>query len=159
MKPAPDMKSPRFWRPRIKIRWGRQSQQLVDTRRQYEIFEKRAWLWNNSTIMLRTIYINGVAYLCERILPIWEVSSALKLSKTPQYKNQAEHCRIDTTQRYFRVTHLLDGEYVRSRWWIRWKVTSILCQDGVNMPEFYQAFGVKKGDAMWRTPEERVSIW
>ena len=29
----------------------------------------------------------------------------------------------------------------------------------VNMPEFYEAFGVQRGDAMWRDPDDRVSIW
>lgn len=28
-----------------------------------------------------------------------------------------------------------------------------------NMPEFYRAFGVKEGDAMWRKPEDRIEIW
>ncbi len=28
-----------------------------------------------------------------------------------------------------------------------------------NMPEFYEAFGVKKGDAMWRDESVRVKIW
>jgi predicted metalloendopeptidase len=28
-----------------------------------------------------------------------------------------------------------------------------------NLPEFYEAFGVKQGDALWLPPEERVRIW
>lgn len=28
-----------------------------------------------------------------------------------------------------------------------------------NMPEFYEAFGVKEGDAMYRKKESRVEIW
>ncbi len=28
-----------------------------------------------------------------------------------------------------------------------------------NMPEFYEAFDVKEGDAMYRKPEERIKIW
>ena len=28
-----------------------------------------------------------------------------------------------------------------------------------NMPEFYRAFDVKKGDAMYIAPEKRVKIW
>jgi putative endopeptidase len=28
-----------------------------------------------------------------------------------------------------------------------------------NIPEFYQAFGVKPGQPMWRAPEQRVHIW
>ena len=28
-----------------------------------------------------------------------------------------------------------------------------------NMDEFYQAFGVREGDKLWRKPEERVRIW
>jgi putative endopeptidase len=29
----------------------------------------------------------------------------------------------------------------------------------VNLPEFYDAFGIKEGDAMWRKPEDRAKIW
>ena len=28
-----------------------------------------------------------------------------------------------------------------------------------NLPAFYAAFGVKEGDKMWRSPEDRVEIW
>ena len=28
-----------------------------------------------------------------------------------------------------------------------------------NVPEFYEAFGVKKGDKMWRSDNVRVEIW
>ncbi len=28
-----------------------------------------------------------------------------------------------------------------------------------NMPEFYEAFGVKQGDKLWLSPEQRVRIW
>ncbi|HXV63142.1 MAG TPA: M13 family metallopeptidase [Vicinamibacteria bacterium] len=28
-----------------------------------------------------------------------------------------------------------------------------------NVPEFYEAFGVKEGDGMWLAPEKRVAIW
>ena len=28
-----------------------------------------------------------------------------------------------------------------------------------NMPEFYETFGVKKGDALWRPDSLRVKIW
>jgi putative endopeptidase len=29
----------------------------------------------------------------------------------------------------------------------------------VNVPEFYEAFGVKKGDPMWRDEAARARIW
>ena len=29
----------------------------------------------------------------------------------------------------------------------------------VNMPEFYEAFGIKEGSPMWRNPELRAKIW
>ena len=29
----------------------------------------------------------------------------------------------------------------------------------VNMKEFYRAFGLKKGDSLWKPEEERISIW
>jgi putative endopeptidase len=27
------------------------------------------------------------------------------------------------------------------------------------MPEFYQAFNITQGDALWRSPESRIRIW
>jgi predicted metalloendopeptidase len=29
----------------------------------------------------------------------------------------------------------------------------------INMPGFYEAFGVKEGDRMWLAPEKRVGLW
>ena len=29
----------------------------------------------------------------------------------------------------------------------------------VNLPEFFEAFGIKEGDPMWRKPEDRAKIW
>ena len=28
-----------------------------------------------------------------------------------------------------------------------------------NMPQFYEAFGIKEGSKMWREPAKRVRIW
>lgn len=37
----------------------------------------------------------------------------------------------------------------------RFRVNGVVC----NMPEFYEAFGVKPGDGLWREPGDRVAIW
>jgi len=37
----------------------------------------------------------------------------------------------------------------------KWRVLGPLS----NLPDFYQAFAVRPGQAMWRPPEDRVSIW
>lgn len=37
----------------------------------------------------------------------------------------------------------------------RFRVNGVVC----NMPEFYEAFGVKPGDGHWREPGDRVAIW
>jgi predicted metalloendopeptidase len=29
----------------------------------------------------------------------------------------------------------------------------------VNLPAFYDAFGIKEGDPMWRKPDQRTKIW
>ena len=29
----------------------------------------------------------------------------------------------------------------------------------VNLQEFFDAFGIKEGDPMWRKPEDRAKIW
>jgi putative endopeptidase len=37
----------------------------------------------------------------------------------------------------------------------KWRVNATLR----NIEEFYTAFGIKEGDAMWMDPAERVNIW
>jgi putative endopeptidase len=37
----------------------------------------------------------------------------------------------------------------------KWRVLGPLS----NVPEFYQAFGIKPGQPMWRPESERVHIW
>jgi putative endopeptidase len=37
----------------------------------------------------------------------------------------------------------------------KWRVNAPLS----NMPEFYEAFGVKSGNKMWRSEKDRVKIW
>jgi len=37
----------------------------------------------------------------------------------------------------------------------KWRVLGPLA----NVPEFYDAFGVKPGQPMWRAPDQRVAIW
>ncbi len=38
---------------------------------------------------------------------------------------------------------------------LRYRVNGVL----INMPEFYQVFGVKPGDKLWLNPEQRISVW
>jgi putative endopeptidase len=37
----------------------------------------------------------------------------------------------------------------------KWRVIGPLS----NVPDFYEAFGVKPGQPMWRPPAERIQIW
>jgi putative endopeptidase len=37
----------------------------------------------------------------------------------------------------------------------RWRVIGPLS----DVPEFYDAFGVREGQAMWRAPGERARVW
>ncbi len=121
----------------------------------------------NGYVAVDTLHINGEATQGENIADLGGVIMGLEaFKKTPQYKTKQNIAGLTPTQRYFlgyalawmvnmRPQSVMNQVKSDVHSPAKWRVIGPLS----NMPEFYQAFGVKKGDAMWRTPEERVSIW
>ena len=113
------------------------------------------------------LHINGKASLGENIADYGGLLLGLEaFEKTDQYRQGKEIGGLTPTQRYF-LGYALGwlyqqrDEVLRTRLLAdvhapaKWRVLGPLS----NIPEFYQAFGVKPGQPMWRAPEDRVDIW
>jgi putative endopeptidase len=113
------------------------------------------------------LHINGKASLGENIADYGGLLLGLEaFEKTEQYKQGKTIGGLTPTQRYF-LGYALGWmsqqreERLRQRLLsdvhapAKWRVLGPMS----NIPEFYQAFGVKPGQPMWRAPEQRVHIW
>ena len=113
------------------------------------------------------LHINGKASLGENIADYGGILLGLDaFKKTEQYKKGKKIGGLTPLQRYFLgyalgwLSHQRE-EVLRSRLLsdvhapAKWRVLGPMS----NIPEFYEAFGVKPGQPMWRPETERVQIW
>ena len=113
------------------------------------------------------LHINGKASLGENIADYGGLLLGLDaFKKTEQYKQGEKIGGLTPLQRYFLgyalgwMSHQRE-ERLRSRLLAdvhapaKWRVLGPLS----NIPEFYEAFGIKQGDPMWRPEADRVRIW
>ena len=113
------------------------------------------------------LHINGKASLGENIADYGGVLLGLEaFKKTEQYARGEKIGGLTPTQRYF-LGYALGWLGQQSEQRLRqrllsdvhapakWRVLGPMS----NIPEFYEAFGVKPGQPMWRAPQERVRIW
>jgi putative endopeptidase len=112
-------------------------------------------------------YINGKQTLGENIADYGGILLGLEaFKKTEQYKKGEKIGGYTPIQRYCMgyaigwQYHQREKELAR-RLMVdvhapaKWRVNGPFA----NMPEFYEAFGVKEGDPMWRADSVRVQIW
>jgi putative endopeptidase len=116
---------------------------------------------------IKGLHINGHATLGENIADLGGVVLGLDaFKKTAQYKKGEKIGGLTPLQRYFLgyalswLGHQRDQRLRQSLLSdvhspAKWRVLGPV----VNVPEFYEAFGVKKGDPMWRDEEKRARIW
>ena len=116
---------------------------------------------------IKGLHINGKASLGENIADYGGILLGLEaFEKTDQYKQGEKIGGLTPTQRYFLGYSLgwlyqQREEVLRTRLLsdvhspAKWRVLGPMS----NIPEFYQAFGVKPGQPMWRAPQDRVQIW
>lgn len=113
------------------------------------------------------LHINGQASLGENIADYGGVLLGLEaFQKTAQYREGRPIGGLTPTQRYFlgyalgwmsqqreqRLRQrLLSDVHAPAKWRVLGPMS--------NIPEFYEAFGVKPGQPMWRAPQDRVRIW
>jgi putative endopeptidase len=121
----------------------------------------------NNYVAVDNLHINGELTQGENIADLGGIIMGLEaFKKTKQYKNNELIAGLTPTQRYFLgyslawmvnmrpeavATQVKSNEHSPAKW----RVIGPLS----NMPEFYKAFSVKKGDKMWRAEKDIVRIW
>ncbi|MDE3058885.1 MAG: M13 family metallopeptidase [Bacteroidota bacterium] len=118
-------------------------------------------------VAVDSLHINGALTEGENIADLGGIIMGYEaFKKTSQYKNNAMIAGVTPSQRFFLgyalawmvderpeaiVTQVKSNEHSPAKF----RVIGPLS----NMPEFYEAFGVKKGNAMWQPDSLRVKIW
>jgi putative endopeptidase len=113
------------------------------------------------------MHINGKASLGENIADLGGVLLGIDaFKKTKQYQDGKPLAGLSPMQRYFLgyalgwmsdirkenlARRLMSDVHAPAKWRVNGPLS--------NVPDFYQAFGVKPGDPMWRADSVRVSIW
>lgn len=121
----------------------------------------------DSYVAVDTLHINGDLTQGENIADLGGIMTGLDAFKTtPQYKNGQVIAGLTPVQRYFlgfalawmvnqrpeaMASQVRSNEHAPPKFRVLGPLS--------NMPEFYEAFGVKPGDAMWRPEALRVKIW
>jgi putative endopeptidase len=121
----------------------------------------------NNYIAVDSLHINGELTQGENIADLGGVIMAFEaFKKTAQYKNNIMIAGMNPAQRFFLgyalgwmmnerletiATQIKSDEHPP----VRFRVNGPLS----NVPEFYKAFGVKQGDALWIADSMRVRIW
>ncbi len=142
-----------WWTPRDEEEFKRRAQGIV---RQFDAY-----------IATGDLHVNGAATAGENIADLggivlgWEA-----FQKTEEYRKGAKLGGLTPAQRYFVGWSLgwmnqLRPENIAMRVKTDVHAPSFLRVIGPvsNLPQFYQAFGVRPGDKMYRAPADRVKIW
>lgn len=121
----------------------------------------------NNYVVLDSLHVNGEATLGENIADLGGLVIALDAFKqTKQFKENKMIAGYTPLQRFFMgyalgwMGHQRDEE-LASRILTDVHSPAFLRVNGPfsNIPEFYEAFGVREGDQMWRPDSLRVKIW
>ncbi len=142
-----------WWTEEDKKRFDAKAEQVVKMYSDYTVVD--------------SLHINGKLTLGENIADLGGTVMAFEaFQRTDQYKNNVIISGYTPAQRFFLgyalawmeqmrpealATQVKNNEHSPAKW-------RVLAPLSV-MPEFYEAFGVKEGDAMWRPESERVRIW
>jgi putative endopeptidase len=142
-----------WWTPQDSIQFTKRAQMLVDQFSGY--------------IVLDSLHINGKATLGENIADLGGIVLGVDaFKKTKQYKEGKKINGFTPMQRFFLGYALSWLENDRDELLATQVLTNehspaFLRVNGpfTDVPEFYEAFGIKKGDKMWLDPDKRVKIW
>ncbi|SHM69581.1 M13 family metallopeptidase [Mucilaginibacter sp. OK098] len=121
----------------------------------------------NGYVVLDSLHINGKATLGENIADLGGIVLGVDaFKKTTQYKEGKKINGFTPMQRYFLgyalswLGHQRD-EVLANQILTDVHAPAFLRVNGpvTDVPEFYKAFHIKKGDKMWLDPDKRVRIW
>ena len=141
-----------WWLPQDSIKFTQHAQMLVNQFNSYSIYG---------------LHVNGNATLGENIADLGGIVIGLDaFKKTGQYKEGKLINGLTPMQRFF-LGYALGWlgqdrkEAVSSQILTNEHAPGFMRVNGpfTDVPEFYQAFGIKKGDKMWVDPDKRVKIW
>ncbi|HNP48556.1 MAG TPA: M13 family metallopeptidase [Bacteroidia bacterium] len=118
-------------------------------------------------VVLDSLHVNGEASLGENIADLGGVVIGLEaFKKTEQYKKGEKIDGLTPLQRYFLGYTLGWLGHARDASLAMQVMTDVHAPNFLrvngplsNVPEFYEAFGIKEGDPMWRPDSLRVKIW
>ena len=133
-------------------------------------FSKRAKLLEeqfSNYVVLDSLHVNGKASLGENIADLGGVVIGIDaFKKTEQYKKGEKIDGLTPLQRYFLGYTLGWLGHARDQSLAMQVMTDVHAPNFLrvngplsNVPEFYEAFGIKEGDKMWRADSVRVKIW
>jgi putative endopeptidase len=122
--------------------------------------------YNNFTI-LDTVHVNGALTVGENLADLGGVAIAYEaFKKTKQGKSTEKIDGFTPDQRFFLSwaqvwrAKATDKEALLRINTDPHSPSEARCNVPLsNMPEFYQAFGIKQGDKMWRPENERAKVW
>ena len=121
----------------------------------------------NNYIAVDSLHINGELTQGENIADLGGIIMAYEaFKKTDQFKNNVTIAGVNPTQRFFlgyalawlvneRPEAIANQVKSNEHSPAKFRVNGPLS----NMPEFYEAFNIKQGDAMWVADSLRVKIW
>ncbi|RWY46237.1 M13 family metallopeptidase [Mucilaginibacter gilvus] len=141
-----------WWTPQDSAKFAQRAQMLIEQFNNYKVGDQ---------------HVNGKATLGENIADLGGIVIGLDaFKKTEQYKEGKTINGLTPVQRYFMGYALgwLGHDRPES---LASQLLSDVHSPGfmrvngpfTDVPEFYEAFGIKKGDKMWLDPAKRVKIW
>jgi putative endopeptidase len=142
-----------WWKPEDSVQFTKRAQMLVD---QF-----------NGYVVLDSLHVNGKACLGENIADLGGIVLGIDaFKKTQQYKEGKKINGLTPMQRFFLgyalswLSHQRD-EVLANQILTDVHAPAFLRVNGPlsDLPEFYDAFGIKPGDKMWLAPDKRVKIW
>jgi putative endopeptidase len=142
-----------WWTPTDSVRFTKRANMLADQFSSY--------------IVLDSLHVNGKASLGENIADLGGIVLGIDaFKKTKQYKEGKLINGLTPMQRFF-LGYALGwlgqerDEALANQILTDVHAPGFLRVNGPfsDVPEFYEAFHIKKGDKMWLDPEKRVKIW
>jgi putative endopeptidase len=141
-----------WWLPQDSVKFTQRAQMLINQFNGYSIYG---------------LHVNGKATQGENIADLGGIVIGLDaFKKTDQYKEGKSINGLTPIQRFFLGYSLgwlgqERKELISSQLLTNEHAPGFMRVNGpfTDVPEFYEAFDIKKGDKMWLDPDKRVKIW